>query len=276
MENGLVSVTGGIVSSYMIIEFYLFAVVTGCTRGIGYCYAFELAQRGLNMILIARNTKVLEKMAQEMRDKHNVKVEIIEADFTGDVYDGIEKSLKGKDIGILVNNVGLFFDKPQHFNDLDTDYTKQLLSTNIDSLTLMCKIVLPMMEKKGRGAIVNIASQLGFSPAPLFSVYSASKAYVIYLSRAIAAEYKDKGITIQTVCPGGVDTGMLKFLPDSEKPKLFVPSPETYAASCVRTLGFSNFTCGYWFHGFFALSVGLLSPEAVYKMMKNKWLAMNG
>ena len=272
MENGLVSVTGGIISSYMTIEFHLFAVVTGCTRGIGYCYAFELAQRGLNMILIARNTKVLEKMAQEMRDKHNVKVEIIEADFTGDVYDGIEKSLKGKDIGILVNNVGLFFDNAYHFNDLPTNFTKNILTTNIDSLTLMCKIVLPMIEKQGRGAIVNFSSVMGLLPMPLFSVYSGSKGYVMYLSRALAAEYKDKGITIQTICPGGVDTGMISFWTAKEKSNIFVPPPEKYAASCVRTLGFSNFTCGYWAHGYQTLFYDLVSLDFIYKRMKKMFL----
>ena len=250
-----------------------FSVVTGCTRGIGYCYAFELAQRGLNLILIARNAKVLNEMAQEMRDKHNIKVEVIQADFTNDVYERIEQRLEGKDIGILVNNVGLFFDKPRHFNDLDTDYTKKILTTNINSLTLMCKIVLPTMEKQGRGAIVNVASVQGLLPFPLFSVYSASKAYVIFLSRAMAAEYQDKGITIQTVCPGGVDTEMIKFFPKDQKSSFRVPPPETYAASCVRTLGFSKFTCGYWPHALEISYLGLFSPDLMYfGMVKNKVL----
>lgn len=258
--------------------FFRFTVVTGCTRGIGYCYAFELAARGLNLILIARNAKVLNEMAAEMRDKFNIKVEVIQADFTDEaVYDRIESRLQGKDLGILVNNVGLFFDKARHFNDLDTSQAKTILSTNINSLTLMCKIVLPMMEKQGRGAIVNIASIQGLFPTPLFSVYSGSKAYVVFLSRALAAEYKDKGITIQTVTPGGVDTGMLSFMPKEEKPKLFTPSPQDYAASCVRTLGFSRFTCGYWSHGLQSLTLfSFATPEFFFNMMKDKWLKPNG
>lgn len=236
-----------------------------------------MAARGLNLILIARNAKVLNEMAQEMRDKFNIKVEVIQADFTcDDVYERIEQRLQGKDIGILVNNVGLFFDKARHFNDLDTSYAKNILTTNINSLTLMCKIVLPMMEKQGRGAIVNFASIQGLFPTPLFSVYSGSKAYVVFLSRALAAEYKDKGITIQTVCPGGVDTGMLSFMPKSEKPKLLVPSPQAYAASCVRTLGFSSFTCGYWAHGLQSLTFDLATPDFIYQRMKGKWLKPNG
>ena len=82
-----------------IFEPLFLLVVTGCTRGIGYCYAFELAKRGMNLILIARNAKALNEMAQEMRDKHNVKVEVIQADFTQDVYDRIEQRLSGKNIG---------------------------------------------------------------------------------------------------------------------------------------------------------------------------------
>ena len=113
------------------------------------------------MVLIARNTKVLNEMAKEIRDKHNVKVDIIEADFTQDVYDKIEQKLQGKDIGILINNAGLFYPEPMPFNDLEKDFVEKLMTTNMTALTKMCRIVLPMMENEGKGAIVNISSILG-------------------------------------------------------------------------------------------------------------------
>ena len=218
----------------------------------------------MNLILIARNAKVLNEMAQEMRDKHNIKVEVIQADFTQDVYDRIEQRLAGKNIGVLVNNVGLFYPEPMHFNDLELDFTKNLMTTNMTSMTNMLKIVLPIMEKQQKGAIVNISSILGMIPSPLFSVYSASKCFVINISRALAAEYKDKGITIQALCPGGVDTGMLSFMPEDKKGNLFVPPPDVFAASAIKTIGFSDYTCGYWAHSLLSCFF-ILSPQQHYK-----------
>ena len=153
-----------------------------------------------------------------------------------------------------------------YFNDLESDFTKNLMTTNMTSLTLMCKLVLPIMEKRQKGAIVNIASVLGLDPAPLFSLYSASKSYVINFSRSLAIEYKGKGITVQSLCPGGVDTGMIAFLPEKNKAKFFIPSPEEFAASAVRTIGFSDNTCGFWPHSINAYILEWIGPNKHFKM----------
>ena len=97
-------------------------MVTGCTRGIGLCYAHELAKRGINLILIGRNSTRLRNIASDLQVEYeNVEIEIIEMDF-GDRVDAfnflIKDGLAGKDIGILVNNVGVISPYPMYFNEV--------------------------------------------------------------------------------------------------------------------------------------------------------------
>ena len=96
---------------------YAFQVVTGCSKGIGLCYVYELAQRGMNLILIARKAELLNKIASEIHAQYGVKVEVIIADFGkgASIYKDIEEGIAGKDIGILVNNVGVASDGLHYF-----------------------------------------------------------------------------------------------------------------------------------------------------------------
>ena len=96
-------------------------VVTGCTRGIGLCYTHELAKRGMNLILIGRNSSKLKDIASDIQGEYdNVAIEIIEIDFGDgdDIKKVIVDGLSGKDIGILVNNVGVILPYPMYFNEV--------------------------------------------------------------------------------------------------------------------------------------------------------------
>jgi 17beta-estradiol 17-dehydrogenase / very-long-chain 3-oxoacyl-CoA reductase len=108
----------------------------------------------------------------------------------------------------------------------------------------MIEMVLPKMEAKGRGIIINVSSYSASYPMPLLSVYAASKVYIDWLSRAIQVEYKTKGITVQSVLPAYVSTNMSKI----RKTSLMVPSPDVYVDHALRTLGIEDRTYGYWPH----------------------------
>ena len=100
---------------------FLHLVVTGCTRGIGLCYAHELAKRGMNLILIGRNSSKLKEIASDIQGEYdNIAIEIIEIDFNDgdDIRNVIVDALAGKDIGILVNNVGVILPYPMYFNEV--------------------------------------------------------------------------------------------------------------------------------------------------------------
>ena len=165
--------------------FSFFPVVTGCSKGIGLCYAQELAQRGMNLVLIARKAELLNKIADELRSKHGVQVEVIIADFGKgpSVYKSIEEGLACKNIGILVNNVGVASDGMRYFHEAPEETLWNMVNVNIASMTIMCKMILPRMEAQKKGAIINVASVASFAPNPFLTQYSATKAYVSFFTR---------------------------------------------------------------------------------------------
>merc|ERR1712156_954280 len=224
-------------------EYGPWAIVTGCSKGIGLCYAQELAQRGMNLILIARKAELLNKIASEIHTQYGVKVEVIIADFGkgASIYKDIEAGIAGKDIGVLVNNVGVASDGLQYFPEASEETMWNMINVNMASVTIMMKMVLPKMEARGKGAIINVASVASFGPGPFLTQYHATKAYVDFLSRGIAYEYSDKGITVQCVCPGPVRTDMLDgiFKDEVQDFGAMAPNVDVYTAQAMSTLGFS-------------------------------------
>ena len=129
----------------------------------------------------------------------------------------------------------------------------------------MTRMVLPDLEAKGRGAIINISSVGGSSPQPMIEVYAGSKAYVDYLSLGMSGQCARKGtqitnqihlnayvwfsgVTIQDITPAYVVTDMAKAHGEHVKESFFMPNPIRYSSHALSTLGFSNKTCGYWTH----------------------------
>ena len=112
-----------------------------------------------------------------------------------------------------------------------------MIQVNINAATMMTQMVLPLMEKKKKGAIINLASVSGLSPQPLQTVYAATKAYMDFFSRGLQIEYESRGITVQTLCPSYICTSMTAFSDNLSQPSFFVPSPDSFAASAIRTLG---------------------------------------
>ena len=169
-------------SRHFTKEYGSWAIITGCTRGIGYCYARELAAKNMNLILIGRNADQLALMKDKFQTDFGIRVEIVLADFSlgTSVYRDIESCLEGKDIGILVNNVGAILPFPMYFNEMSEEQMMNMLKANILPVTLMTKVVLPLMEAKGRGALINIASVSGLSPQPLQTVYAATKGKLLH------------------------------------------------------------------------------------------------
>jgi len=247
-------------------SFGSWAVVTGSTDGIGKLYAFELARRGINVVLISRSADKLKVIAQEIESKYHVSTKCVAIDFTGDIdiYDEIAEQLRGLEVGILVNNVGMGYDFPHFLTELATnqDYAK-LINVNCNGVTLMTRLILPQMVERKKGVVINISSFSGAIPTPLLTVYSATKAYVDFFSRGVQAEYSSKGIIVQSVLPGFVATKMSKI----RKASLMAPSPESYVRSALSTVGVESRTFGYWTHALQALlTIGIL-PESMYNRL---------
>ncbi|XP_068128174.1 very-long-chain 3-oxoacyl-CoA reductase-B-like isoform X2 [Hyperolius riggenbachi] len=226
------------------------AVVTGASDGIGKCYAEELARRGFDVVLISRTQEKLEKVAKEIERQTGRKTRIIQVDFTGglEIYTKIEEGLRDLDIGILVNNVAVIPTGNNAVPFLNAPHLEQaicdMVNCNMLSVAQMTRIVLPKMLARKKGLIVNLSSAAGFRPFRYFTVYSATKAFVDYFSRALHAEYKTRGITVQCVMPMIVSTNMT----DNIRSTLFVKRAEDFAREALNTAGLTNRAMGCLMH----------------------------
>ncbi|XP_075708509.1 17-beta-hydroxysteroid dehydrogenase type 3 [Rhinoderma darwinii] len=218
------------------------AVVTGAGDGIGKAYSIELANRGMNIVMISRTLEKMQRVALEIEHTTGRNVKIIQADFTKNkIYERVEENLNGLEIGILVNNVGMLHSPDPCCFLASPDNDENLINCNVISAVKMTRLVLKQMEQRQKGLILNISSAFGSFPCPLYAIYSASKAFVTTFSKALQAEYKSKGIIIQAVTPYGVSTPMTK----NTSTNIITKSPRDFVRESLNhvTHGSETFGC---------------------------------
>jgi uncharacterized protein len=184
------------------------ALITGASNGIGLELAYIHAQKGGDLVLVARNLKRLEEIKSEIETKYKVNVHVMGKDLSFkdaalDVYNEV-KSLSIQ-VDYLINNAG--FGDYGMFTETSWEKEEQMINLNITALTQLTKLFLKEMVSKGSGKIMNVASIASFIPGPLMSVYFATKAYVLHFSEAIYNEVQDKGVTVTALCPGATESG---------------------------------------------------------------------
>ncbi|CAL4065227.1 unnamed protein product, partial [Meganyctiphanes norvegica] len=252
------------------------AVVTGASDGIGKGYVRELAQDGMNVILVARNKDKLDKVAHEISSEFGVETIVIVADFVRgrEIYAYIEQQLQGKDIGILVNNVGVFApDILSNFgeDDVTMEDVWKTVNINVANVPSMTKIVLPGMLHRGRGAIINIASMASIVPMPMGALYSASKAFVDFFTQALSEECRGTGVIVQGVHPGMVQTNLTeKMKATGSIPDFVFPDTRTFCGSAVASIGHTDYTTGYWTHGVQTAMIRAMPRWLAFRVMKSE------
>lgn len=184
------------------------ALITGASNGIGYELAKVHAEKGVNLVLVARNKDKLEELREEIEKDRKVWVYTVGKDLSlpgapKEVYD----ELKTKSIAVdyLINNAG--FADFGLFAESDWIKQEQMINVNVTALTYFTRLFLPDMMCRGGGRIMNVASTASFQPGPTMSVYFASKAFVLSFSQAIDNEVREHGITVTALCPGPTQTG---------------------------------------------------------------------
>ncbi|KAM4579302.1 17-beta-hydroxysteroid dehydrogenase type 3 [Fundulus diaphanus] len=250
------------------------AVVTGASEGIGRAYAFALAERGMDVVIMSRTKATLEEVAKEIGATTGQRVKVIVADFSEEkVFREIEEEMKLLNVGVLVNNVGVLPSFiPCKFLDsegLDKTITK-LINCNVKTLCKMCKIILPGMENRRKGVIINVASGIASFPFPLYTLYAASKIFVERFSQGLQAEYKDRGILIQAVAPFGVSTRMAGF----QQTNTVTLLPEEFVQKSLQYLRAGDKTHGSLCHTLLAwllqsIPLKILHAEFVLQGLQN-------
>lgn len=185
-------------------------LITGVSGGIGKELADRFAKDGHNIVLVARSEGKILELAQEYQNKYGIQATVIAKDVaaTG-VPMEIFNELKEKEIVVdyLVNNAG--FGLFGTFMETDMEQEINMIDVNIKALTVMTKLFLPGMIKRGHGGVLNVASLVGFFPGPMMSVYYATKAYVLSFTEALENEISGTGVTVTALCPGLTSTGFV-------------------------------------------------------------------
>lgn len=184
------------------------AVVTGGSSGIGRAIAVELARRGHDLVIVARDEQRLSDAARAIGDDYGVDVVGIPSDLGADgaadtLADELEQ--RGLTVDVLVNNAG--YGRMGAFLQMDEDDQAGMIAVNDEALVRLTYRLLPGMVARGRGGILNVASTAAFQPGPYMAVYYASKAFVLFFSEALAYELKGTSVTVTCVCPGPTITG---------------------------------------------------------------------
>jgi short-subunit dehydrogenase len=182
-------------------------LITGASSGIGADMARQLAERGYNVTLVARRRERLEELADELREAHDIHVDVETCDLGSPAARGrlIKKLQTGeREVVGVCNNAG--FGNLGNFLDHDLESEGDVVKLNVEALHQITGAFLPRMVEQGAGAVLNVASTAAFQPLPGFATYAASKAFVNSFSEAVHSELSGTGVSVTSLCPGFTKT----------------------------------------------------------------------
>lgn len=183
------------------------ALVTGASAGLGAVFAERLAQRGYDLILVARRRDRLVELQRQLSSAHGVRALVLTADLAEPgaakrLYDAVQEA--GWNVDLLVNNAGFGHYGP--FMDQELADLQRMCAINVASVAELAHLFGRHMRTRKSGAIINVASGAAFIPTPLFGLYGATKAFVLSLSQSLSAELEEAGVQVLCVCPGATAT----------------------------------------------------------------------
>lgn len=182
------------------------ALITGASTGIGALYAERLAQRGYDLVLVARDRERLNALARDISTRTGRAVEVFPADLNdAAALARVEAKLRqDASITLLVNNAGIGTHTPLLQSDVEA--MTRMIALNVTALTRLTYAAVPGFVARGHGALINISSIVAVSPETLNGVYGGSKAFVLAFSQSLQHELAGKGVHVQAVLPGATAT----------------------------------------------------------------------
>ena len=179
------------------------ALITGASAGLGTEFARQLASKGKDLILVARRTEPMEKLARELVEDYNVAVDVIQADLsdpsaTSKLFADV--GARGLQVDYLINNAGSV--GPDLLADRDWPEQQKYIELMMTSVAGMCHHFIPPMQERGFGRVLNVASVAAFGTSAGNITYCATKAFLKSFSEGLAIELEGTGIRVQALCPG--------------------------------------------------------------------------
>lgn len=180
------------------------ALVTGASAGIGTAFCRALAQRGHDLVLVARREDRLVELAGELQDHHGTRCLVVGADLADrDAPARIMARLEdaGIEIDCLVNNAG--YGVPGRLVEVDWKTHADFLQVMVTAVCELCHLLLPGMISRGHGQVINVASVAGLTPGTEgHTLYGAAKAFLVRFSESLALEGARHGVRVSALCPG--------------------------------------------------------------------------
>jgi short-subunit dehydrogenase len=221
------------------------ALVTGASSGIGRAFAPQLAAGGYDLVLVARRLEQLEMLAKQLGESSEVRVELLPADLTRpeDLLTVEARLRREPVVDLLVNSAGFGTGRP--FLQVAPERIEAEIRLNALATIRLVRAALPGMVSRGRGAIINVSSAMGFQGNPFFANYGATKAYLSNVTQALADEHRGTGVRFQALCPGPVRTefGGVAGIDDGGFPAFTVLRPEQVVNASLRALAKGKEIC---------------------------------
>jgi uncharacterized protein len=196
------------------------ALVTGASKGLGAAFAEALAERGMNLVLVARSTDELNVLSTRLYAKYKVQSTILSIDLAVPsspqrIAEEIER--RAIQVDLLVNNAG--FGLSSEFLSHDPKQEQAEIEVNVQALVALTHHFGKAMAARGKGGIINVASNASFQPLPYMATYAATKAFVLHFSEAIHHELTGKGVHVMATCPGPTATSFFDDTSTHMSPK---------------------------------------------------------
>ena len=209
------------------------ALVTGASSGLGSTFARQLATKGLNLVLVARREDRLHALADELKRAGSIETRVVSADLSRDDFlPRIAQVTEGLDVNLLVNNAG---------HTLTADFLTNELNAELGMLHLNSRAPLilthhygKLMQSRGRGGIIFLASVVGLTGVPSWSNYAATKGHSLLFAEGLGEELKNDSVEVLVVSPAFIRT---EFMELSAFGRILSLEPDTVATAALRSLG---------------------------------------
>lgn len=248
-----------------------YILITGASSGIGHEMAKQLAAKNYNLLLVARSEDKLKQLQKDLQNQFKIDVEYLlfdlsEPNSANDLYQLVQE--KNYLVSGLINNAG--FGDYGNFVEMPLKKDEEMIAVSITALVGLTKLFGADMVKAGKGRIMNIASLLSFLPFPYYSMYSATKCFVLAFTETVAAEMQGTGVTVTALCPGTVET---PFHTDEMRKTNAMSANKPMPADIVAKAGVELFLNGkgkkiVGFKNWFLSNLPRVTPDVV--MMKIK------